>query len=200
MPEIKGIFCLEGEWSRNLAQASSVEPVLHLLKCWEPYRVPYIHRTVATPASLEKYLRIWAQKRYAAYPILYLAFHGNPGVICMGSVCRTDTEVTLASLASVLQGRCKGRIIYFASCGTLDHGRHHLGRFLRDTGALAVCGYTREVDWLSSTAFELLVMAAMQDNALTIGGARAMKERIVREAGFLARKLQFRMIVREPEA
>jgi hypothetical protein len=68
---------------------------------------------------------------------------------------------------------------------------------LKCTGALAVCGYSSSVDWLRATAFELLVFAAMQDNALTVAGAKAMKRRIGREACDLSKELGFRMVVRK---
>ncbi len=192
----KGIFCLEGDWSRDLRQPSSVEPILSLLSRWDPHYIRYIHRNVATSSSLAKYLLTWATRSYAHFPILYLAFHGNPGVICLDNVCSNDNEVSLDWLEETLRGRCRGRIIYLASCGTMHPHGNRLNRFLRETGALAVCGYSDEVDWLTSTAFELLVMGAMQDNAFTVQGARAMKRRILREAGFLARRLQFRMVIR----
>ncbi|MBX7244719.1 MAG: hypothetical protein K1X53_04425, partial [Candidatus Sumerlaeaceae bacterium] len=62
----------------------------------------------------------------------------------------------------------------------------------------AICGYSGDVDWLTSTAFELLVMGAMQDNSFTAVGARAMRRRIFREASILASRLQFKMVVRPP--
>jgi hypothetical protein len=70
--------------------------------------------------------------------------------------------------------------------------------FLQATGALAVCGYLDYVDWLKSTAFDLLAIAAMQQNTLTPSGVRAMQRRITREAPGLAKELTFRMIARKP--
>ena len=197
-PRSRGVFCLEGDWWYNLKRQSSVEPILELLEQWDPFFVPFIHRNVATTETLEYYLTKWSQKKHVDYPILYLAFHGNPGAIYIGDMRRKRSEVTLEELEDWLDGRCKGRIIYFGTCATMDVHGHYLNQFLRRTGALAVCGYTEDVDWLRATAFELLVFASMQQNALTVAGARAMKRRIMREAGALVKQLKFRMIVKQP--
>lgn len=194
----KGIFCLEGDWWGDLKRASSVRPILDLLKQWDPYFIPYIYRDVGTVESLRYYLRKWTLKAHRGYPILYLAFHGDPGALYVGDRRSPQSTVTLDLLEEMLTDRCKGRIIFFAACGMMRASRNRLNRFLRATGALAVCGYTADVDWLRATAFELLVLSAMQDNALTVSGARAMQARIRREASVLARELNFRMTVRKP--
>lgn len=198
MGKKKGIFCLEGDWSRNLARPSSVEPILNLLSRWEPYFVRYIHRDVSTQQSLEGYLRQWLQRRYDNFPILYLASHGIPGVVCLNDVCSDKFTISLKFLEDVLRGRCAGRIIYFGSCSTLKVPAARLNRFLETTGALAICGYSKEADWLSSTAFELLVMGAMQQNAFTVSGVRAMNRRITERSRTLARRLGFKMVIRKP--
>jgi len=198
MANAKGIFCLEGDWSGDLRKPSSVEPILQLLRRWGPYYVPFIRRDVGTAEELAYYLGKWTQRRHERFPILYLAFHGDNGSIHVGDQRRSQGVVTLELLEELLAGRCKGRIIYFASCATLSARSSRLNGFLKQTGALAVCGYRDEVDWLRGAALELLVLAAMQDNAFTVGGVRAMARRVQRQAGYLARELGFRMIIRKP--
>ena len=197
MTKSKGIFCLEGEWSRDLLQTSSVEPILSLLSQWEPHFVPYVHRQVTSVSSVRDYLSQWAHRRYDNFPILYLAFHGHPGVVCLDEHCADASELSLEIIEEILAGKCRGRIICFGSCGTLQTHGNRLNRFLRRTDALAICGYSGEVDWLTATAFELLVMGAMQEYTFTVGGARAMLRRLLLRAGFLARKLRFRMVIRK---
>jgi len=196
---VKGVFCLEGEWNESLKKSSSVKPILNLLEQWAPYRVPSIHRNVATAEELRYYLDKWLTKTYSDHPILYLAFHGDPGRIYIHDMQDGADYLTLDVMEDHLEGRCAGRIIYFAACATLDVHGNQLNHFLKRTGALAVCGYRRDVGWLRATAFELLVFAAMQDNALTIGGANAMKRRIKKEATTLARELGFRFAIRRAE-
>ena len=71
---------------------------------------------------------------------------------------------TLIDLAHVLQGKCNNRVIFFAACKTLSIPKRKIMDFLKTTKALAVCGYNDEVDWMLSTAFELLVLFAFQNN------------------------------------
>jgi hypothetical protein len=194
----RGVFCLEGDWWYNLKKPSSVEPILHLLRQWDPFFVPFIHRNVVTGSALEYYLDKWTRQSYARYPVLYLAFHGDPGSISVGDKRRKGSIITLDLLGELLENKCKGRIIFFAACATLDIHGNRLNHFLRRTGALAVCGYRSYVEWLRATAFELLVFAAIQQNAMTVAGAKAMKRRILKEAGYLARELRFRMIIHKP--
>ena len=191
---VHGIFCLEDDWF-GIRDSSSIEPVLHLLnKC--RYHVPYLHRNVATADAFTHYLKKWAQRSYDDYPILYLGFHGSPGTIHLSSGRGQRYEIGLDWLEERLQGKCRGRMIFFASCSTIDiHGRR-LNRFLRRTGALAVCGYRDDVDWLQSAVFDTLVLGAMQEYALTAAGARAMHKRIQRDGYGLGRALRFRMLVK----
>src|SRR5512147_1436861 len=116
MAEAKGIFCLEGDWWNRLERASTVEPILGLLHRWDPYFVPYIHRDVATRTEFEHYVRLWAQRRYAKYPVLYLAFHGEESEILLGDRRKPQNRVSLDELGELLAGKCEGRIIYFGSC------------------------------------------------------------------------------------
>ena len=62
---------------------------------------------------------------------------------------------------------------------------------------LAVCGYRDYVDWIVSTSFELMLLAALQDNAPTVSGMKAVRRRIKLEAGTLVRRLRFHMVVRK---
>lgn len=194
----KGIFCLEGDWSGKLHKRSSVEPILELLRQWEPYYVPYVHRDVATRAEFEYYISRWVQKSMAAYPILYLAFHGKSSEVTIGDHRLAGNRVSIAELGDMLKGKCHGRMIYFGSCQTLDLHGNSIRAFLRKTGALAVCGYRRDVEWLDSTAFELVMMSAMQLHSMTRRGAAAMRRRIDVRAPVLARMLRFHMVISKP--
>ena len=194
----KGIFCLEGDWWGKLHKGSSVEPILELLHQWDPYYVPYVRRDVATRSEFEYYVSRWAQKSMAAYPILYLAFHGESSELTIGDRRVAENRVSVAELGDMLEGRCHGRMIYFGSCDTLDLHGNSINAFLRKTGATAVCGYRRDVEWLEATAFELVVMSAMQIHSMTRQGAAAMRRRIDLRAGVLAKTLRFHMVIRKP--
>ena len=191
----KGICCLEGDWWGRLDRLSTVEPILKLLRRWNPYYVPYVHRDVATREEFEFYVRKWTQRGAAKFPILYLAFHGDRSTLYIGDRRVSKNHVTLGELAGMLEGRCGKKVIFFGSCETLDLHGHSINAFVRRTGALAVCGYREKVDWLDSTAFELVALGAFQLHAQTRQGVRAAERRILRSAPALARRLKFRMVI-----
>ncbi len=194
----KGIFCLEGDWSGDFRRPSSVEPIFSFLRNWNPFHVPYIHKDVVTVEQFERLLDEWVLKRYRDYPILYLGFHGKPGELYVEKKCRLphNGTVGLDWLESQLAGKCKGRIVFFASCATLDVHGNRLNRFLSKTGALAICGYRAEVDWLMAGVFEALVLSTMQQNSFSVGGVRAMIRKLESQAGGLRRQLRFRWVIR----
>ncbi len=185
----KAIFCLEGLWNENLRDRMTVRYMLELVE--RRNRVPFIHRTTGTVPELEFYLSKWTQSRYDNYRILYFAYHGKPGQIQFGK-----EGYTLDQLSRVLWGQCGNSIIIFSSCSTLDIDLRRIKRFIRESNALAVCGYRVDVDWMKSYAFELLLMSAMQDNEFSGRGIQAIKNRIHREIGTLARELKFHMVTK----
>ena len=144
-------------------------------------------------AEFEHYLRKWRLRKYGNYPILYLGFHGDPGVLYVEN--RRIPPVDLDWLEERLAGRCKGRIIHFGSCGTLATHGGRLNRFLRRTDALAVCGFKTAIGWMKSAAFEIILLSEFQHNALTRPGVEAVKKRVLGFAPRLARELQFRLVV-----
>lgn len=166
--QTKGIFCIEGLWDVDLRDTSTVRPLLELLQLNE--QVAFIHREYATREELDFYLGKWVLKRYEAYPILYLTCHGVEGALDLGG-----TPYPLEELAALLAGKCEHRVIMFSSCSTLGIASRDLQHMLEVTGALAVCGYKVDVDWMRSTAFELLLFAKMQDNEFSGRGVNALR-------------------------
>lgn len=71
-----------------------------------------------------------------------------------------------------------------------------INRFLKQTNALAVSGYTNEIDWMRSAAFDMIVMSEFAVGNFNVNGAQNEKE-LQGEAGGLGRKLGFKMMVRE---
>lgn len=189
-----GVFCLEGDWW-HVKDKTTVEPALQLLSANGDLAFDYIHRDVGTVPELEYYLGKWVQRGLSKYPILYLGFHGQPGKIYIGDARFRTNTITLDWLEERLADRCKGKIIHFGSCGTLDVHGSRLNRFLRNTHALAVCGFVADTGWLEATAFEILLLAELQRVSLQRRGMEAAKRRVVAQATGLARSLAFRMVV-----
>ncbi|MFO0827549.1 MAG: DUF6642 family protein [Phycisphaerales bacterium] len=192
--KVRGIFCLETDWT-GVAKAPSVFSLLGLLRS-SPLRIPSIHRHVATEDSFRHYIEKWTQRQHGDYPILYLALHGVEGEVQFGDLRRAGNHVTLGEIEEVLRGKCRGRVLHFSSCRTLITHERRVQRFLKATGAIAVSGYGRDIDWIRSAILDLALLAAMQQNAFTASGLRAVRDRILRRYGAEARALRFKMIVR----
>ena len=185
----KRIFCLEGLWDQDLTKKSTILPILELLYLNDS--IEYIYRDCATVGETEFYLLKWTQEKYANFPILFLAFHGQEGVINLGSA-----QYPVDRLSEVLEGKCQNAIIFFASCMTLHMNKKELRKILSRTNALAICGYRSDVDWMKSAAFELLVLNEMQLNSLTVQGADAIRRRILLEYPKMVRDFKFIMLTR----
>jgi len=77
---------------------------------------------------------------------------------------------------------------------TFDVARRHLRRFLQRTEALAILGYKNDVDWLKSTAFELLMLSEIQENEFSGRGIDAIKDRLI-ELAKQFREIDFRILL-----
>ncbi|MEI6816207.1 MAG: DUF6642 family protein [Bacteroidota bacterium] len=186
----KGIFCLEGHWEKNLNKKSTVEPILSLLEKQE--KIQYIHHKCATKEEINYLLSKWSQSLYKSYPILYFAFHGRPGEFEINS----KENYSLVDLAQLLEGKCNNRVIFFAACKTLSIPKKEIMSFIRTTKALAVCGYNDEVDWMISTAFELLVLFTLQNNVFDGRGINAIRNKINSGFSLISDQLEFRMLTK----
>ncbi|MCD4796278.1 MAG: hypothetical protein K8R49_03785, partial [Candidatus Cloacimonetes bacterium] len=137
------------------------------------------------------YLKKWKTKKYSQYPILYLAFHGKKNGLLI-----EDKLITLEELGELLKGKCKNRIIVFASCSTVSVDKKTLQNFMEKTQALAICGYKLIVQWISSTAFELMLLSLMQDNVFDGRGIEAIKNKITRVSRMF-KELDFLMLTKK---
>jgi len=95
--------------------------------------------------------------------------HGSESELQIGRA-----SYSIDDLAKLMEGKCANRFIMFSSCSTMRIDRRVLKGFLDRTEALAVCGYRVDVDWLLSTAFELLLLSQIQKNEFSGRGAEAI--------------------------
>ncbi len=189
----KGIYCLEGLWDhRNIRNKSTVLPILDLLE--KKGYCNYMHHDCATRPEIEFYLNKWKSKTINdKYPILYLAFHGEKGCILL----TPKDKFTLHELAEFLGEKCSGKIIYFGSCSTLNIDTRIIKNFLVKTGALAAIGYKSEVDWIQSTACDLLVFEALQHDNLDSKGIQYIHNKIINDYGNLHNILDLRVVIND---
>ena len=184
----KHIFCIEGDWHANLNQTATVRPVLELLEINAGVR--FIYRDCSTIEEMEFLIDKWRQKGYAPYKILYLAFHGCERTILIDRRHR----MTLEELGERLGQKCHGRLIYFGACSVLAVPKRAIKKFLKVSGAKAVCGYTTDVDWMKSAALDLIAIDELQKFSMTHRGLAAAEKSINKSTRVLSGKLGFRMV------
>ena len=185
----KGIYCLENLWSPSVKDQMTVQPILELLE--KANICEHIHHKCATREELIFMLNKWKlQSLQNKFPILYFAFHGSSE-----SIIINKDSFTLNELGTLLESSCSGKVFFFASCETMDvHGKK-IQTLLDKTGAIAAIGYKASVDWMKATAFELLVLNALQEDKFDSRGIENIKKRITSEYGKLHSILEFRMVI-----
>ena len=176
----KHIYCLEGNWNKNPRSNQSLKPILELLHTTS--KTKYIHRKCNTKKEFIQGLLKFTQKRYANYTILYIAFHGRTNRICCG-----NEYITLNEIATVLEGKLEGKIIHFGSCSTLRTSQINIKDFIDRTNCTLISGYKRNVDYISSAAFELLYFDSLQKYC----SYSKLKDSLTNHYSILVDKLQF---------
>lgn len=174
-----GILCLEGEWDSDLRARASVEPILHLLE--RLGRITSIHRDVSTIAEVEHVVRTWAQHKYDAYPVLYIAAHGSRNTVSWS----TRQTSSLDELAEMLRPVPGSFYVYFGSCQTLADDQA-VRRFAAVSGARAVVGYRRDIDWIESAAFDVVLLSELAEHS---GYGKGLFSRLMRNHGQTAKRL-----------
>ncbi|OXR39744.1 hypothetical protein B7C42_08183 [Nocardia cerradoensis] len=177
-----GVLCLEGDWEDSLESRLSIESALRLLERAGEIRL--VHRDVGTYAELEHYVDRWLNGELKGYSFAYFGLHGTPNTLFVGA-----REVPLAEFASLVAGRCAGKILYFASCKVLASSDETLMAFCKQTGARAIVGYTRDVDWVEAAAFELLMVSDLANAS----NMKSAYYRLRKGHPELTKKLGFRM-------
>ena len=157
MKSNKHIFALEGEWVRNMKRKDSIEPALKLLE--QVCDIKHVFRKVATIHDFSHYLKQTATTSLSKYSIIYLAFHGSPGLIQLGD----STKVTTDKIAEDYPALFANKIVHFGSCSTLSMNEDELKEFKKTSGARMVSGYTKDIDFIDSTILDVAYFYQLQD-------------------------------------
>ena len=187
----KGIYCLENMWTPSVKDRDSVQPILELMH--KANVCEHLYHRCATREELVFMINKWKAKTVQnKYPIFYFAFHGVKNAL---QLTGKNQIFTLDELGDLLEDHCYGKLFFFASCETLSIDERHIQRFLNKTGAIAAIGYKMQVDWMLATAFELLVLNALQEDKFDSKGIENVKETILKEYGNMHSLLKFRMTI-----
>lgn len=188
----KGIYCLEGMWSSSVKDKSTIQPILELME--KKGVCEHLYRSSATREELAFFLSKWKVKTVQnKFPIIYFGFHGQKGCICLAG----KHVFTLNELADLLEDRARGKVFFFASCETLNIDERRIKNLLERTGAIAAIGYKVQVDWMMATAFELLVLDALQSDKFDWRGIQNIKHHIEAEYGKIGKILKYRMVIND---
>ncbi len=195
-----GIFCIEN-WSPDVRSASSIRPLLELLRDGPGGDTRFIHQRVSTPQELRFYLGRFTH--LGGYNVGFLALHGAPNRVFVGA-----EELALEDLLrwtrdfehpsslrdddSDWRLDLSGKVLYLGSCASLRVSTDRLEALRKASNAIAICGYTKPVDWHPAAAFEVLLLSELAH--ATSGkrqSVRAAFNRVARTGGDLIENLQF---------
>jgi hypothetical protein len=121
--------------------------------------------------------------------------HGAPGRVSVGG---RKKHVSLAKLVErrkrddpedwEFSVNLSKKTVYLGSCSTMRN-QADIKEFRRLTGARMVCGYTKDVDWMESAAFELLLLNRLAANANPVEALRPLfrdHRGLIKRLGFSA--------------
>jgi len=145
----RNICCLESLWSRNIEHPLTVTPILEMSSRMNLSK--FIHLSCNTVTELIHNLNLLKKRR--GYGILYLSFHGRPGMILLNG-----TGIRIETLADFMGKGFKNWVIHFGSCETMRVREQRKIRFMKQTGTLMMTGYKTDVDWINSTVMDLLLL------------------------------------------
>lgn len=154
----KQIFCIEGDWHPDLREKDTIENALRFMETASGTKIRYIHRHCSTQQELEHRINEYTKRRYAAFSIFYLAFHGVPN----GLKLSEKNILSLDELAEMAEGKLHDKILHLGSCETLNISKARIRQFMNRTGALCVSGFRKEVPFVSSTIFDVLYFEMCQ--------------------------------------
>lgn len=146
----RNIACLESMWNGHIENKLNVLPTLELIS--KTMDSKFSHLTCNTREELQYNLNLLCKRNYG---VLYFAFHGSPGRIHLHR-----DRVKLPDLAAMMNHRFTNWIIHFGTCSTLRKPTA-VRDFVEKTRVSLVTGFTRDVDWIESSSFELLLFKAL---------------------------------------
>ena len=162
------LYCFEGEWNPEHPELS-VKPLTEVLQ--HTYHafgsdLTCTYRFCQTIERLEKNLDLLDGRKFSnpnCHYCFYFAFHGSS----QGLYDCENNFLPFELLAETLGSIAQNSIIFFGSCGA-KASEESLKEFKDSTSAKLVVGYGASVDWLASSAFELLFFSELR-NRKTVG-------------------------------
>jgi hypothetical protein len=166
----KNIAAFESMWDDNLERRITATAYLDLVGkiCDLNFTLMSCNTRDEFEFNLAKLCASPIKKRYR---VLYLVFHGEPGLVFLSN----EVALSLEELAALMGKYFKGWVVHFSSCSTLAVPDSRLREFIRHTKVSQVIGYTKNMYWSECLAMDLLLF----ENIANYGRLWDMKRRIV---------------------
>jgi len=146
---------MEGDWSASVRDVRSVDPVLAALQASR--RAHHAKRHINDADDLIQGFKRWGQRQHNGFNIGYIALHGSPSTVHVGR-----KAVDLYELGEKLpRATLAKKALHFGSCSVLDLNRREQQALRKALGVKVVTGFTNDVEWIESLAFELLLFDAL---------------------------------------
>lgn len=142
---------IETLWFENVTlPRATIQPILEIIS--QDSSVPYAYFSANTREELK-----FSISKLENTGILYLASHGKKGKFSLG-----NDYISLEELGNLLHNKLTHRAIHLSSCETLSVDDTEIEYFKQVTKAELVSGYTKTVDWLESSALDIIYLASLQ--------------------------------------
>jgi hypothetical protein len=145
----KGIIAIES-WEGDVTTEPRVGMRSLLGFSSDFYGTKLSYSFVYTPSELTYILENISLRDHS---LLYLSLHGRPDHIKTGMY--SEFQITLDTLSDAMGKRFSGFGVHFASCSVLSAGQDLIREFIEKTGVSFVSGYTKDVDFMSSSLADL---------------------------------------------
>lgn len=150
-----GIWAMEGKWSSSVRDVRSIDPMLAALT--NNGSAHMSKHAVNTPEDLRRHLSRWTQAQHQRFNIGYIGLHGSPGHLYVGR-----RKVAVKDLTDgIPKPRLSGKVLHFGSCEVLQLTPKERRNLRADLGVKAITGFTEEVDFMESLAYEILLFDAL---------------------------------------
>jgi hypothetical protein len=185
----KSILVLESAWVKNSLKPISVWPLVEGFA--NASELKAFHRNFSDTDSFKYWIKIFNNKKnnYPSPKLLYIAAHGTHNQICStGNNINRDTIFTTLKKAKNIE------YVHFGSC--LFGNNENLLLLLKNARHIRMAaGYNESVDWVDSTAFDLMLWQRISTRDETVKNKKlqtVVEDYVNNDVTGLAHKLGFR--------
>jgi hypothetical protein len=148
----KNIAAIEAWENYELEPRAGMKSLLDFLSVSSQIR--YSYNFIYTPQELSYVFSTIPSNKFG---LIYLAMHGNPERINMGS--NSEFTVSLDELATMMGYRFEGFGFHFGSCAVMNSWEESLSSFKEKTGVAFVSGFSKYIDFSSSAIVDHILIS-----------------------------------------